>query len=333
MHLRSLYLGFLAALHVHSARLGRLYVFLFAFVFIVLVLIFLFLSPPFAFPRGIEFEVSEDATLSEVARDLETHGIIRSAFVMKLVGRLFKADTRLQAGLYRFEEPLGVTSILYRLEAGISGIPVIAVTFPEGSTVREMALLLTDTFQHFDSAEFQKLAKPYEGVLFPDTYHFREDVAPHEVLASMRATYESRITEIQGELDASGIFESDAIIMASLLEKEAKTFEEQRMVAGILWNRIQLDMPLQVDAVFGYIRDTNTYHPSLEDLEIASPYNTYRNRGLPPGPIGNPGLSSVRAAITPLSTSYLYYLSGKDGQMHYARTFEEHKENKRNYLK
>ncbi|MBP9816793.1 MAG: endolytic transglycosylase MltG, partial [Candidatus Pacebacteria bacterium] len=103
-------------------------------------------------------------------------------------------------------------------------------------------------------------------------------------------------------------------------------------VSGILWNRIELGMPLQVDAVFGYIQDTQTYSPSFDDLEIESPYNTYRNKGLPPGPIANPGVNSILAAVTPTKTEYLYYLTGRDGKMYYAETFEAHKANRARYL-
>ena len=117
--------------------------------------------------------------------------------------------------------------------------------------------------------------------------------------------------------------------MASILEKEARKLETRKVIAGILWKRIEIGMPLQVDAVFGYIHATSTYSPTFEDLEVDSPYNTYTNRGLPPGPIGNPGLESIRAALEPTKTPYLYYLTGKDGFMYYAKTFDQHVANRR----
>ena len=120
--------------------------------------------------------------------------------------------------------------------------------------------------------------------------------------------------------------------MASLIEKEADTAEDRRIVSGILWNRIDADMPLQVDAVFGYILDRSGYAPTGSDLEIDSPYNTYENRGLPPGPIANPGLDALTAALHPAATEYFYYLTGRDGLMYYAETFEEHKRNRELYL-
>lgn len=105
------------------------------------------------------------------------------------------------------------------------------------------------------------------------------------------------------------------------------------MVSGILWNRIERRMPLQVDAVFGYIFERATYSPSFADLKVDSPYNTYTHAGLPPGPICNPGLDALLAAARPAKTNYLYYLTGKDGLMHYAMTYAEHQANQRKYLK
>ena len=123
------------------------------------------------------------------------------------------------------------------------------------------------------------------------------------------------------------------VTMASILEKETKVGEDRAVVSGILWKRVSIGMALQVDAVFGYIHNTDTYHPSLDDLEVDSPYNTYRNPDLPPGPIGNPGIDALRAALSPVSSKYLYYLSGKDGTVHYAETFEGHKKNRELYLR
>ena len=120
--------------------------------------------------------------------------------------------------------------------------------------------------------------------------------------------------------------------MASLVEKEARTDANRRIVAGVLWNRLALGMPLQVDAVFGYIFDRDTYSPSFEDLKVDSPYNTYTHKGLPPGPISNPGLESIYAALYPTKTNYLYYLTGRDTLMHYAKTYAEHQANRRKYL-
>ncbi len=120
--------------------------------------------------------------------------------------------------------------------------------------------------------------------------------------------------------------------MASLLEREARTLKEKRMISGILWNRINKNMPLQVDAVFGYIFGKPTFSPSFADLKVKSSYNTYIHRGLPPGPISNPGLDSLLAAATPTKTAYLYYLTGTNGKMYYSKTLAEHNAHSVRYL-
>ncbi|MBI4133443.1 endolytic transglycosylase MltG, partial [Candidatus Uhrbacteria bacterium] len=124
----------------------------------------------------------------------------------------------------------------------------------------------------------------------------------------------------------------ERLILASYLEREVPEFEDRRIVAGILLRRMQLGMPLQVDAVFGYIFGRDTYPPSLEDLKVDSPYNTYTHTGLPPGPINNPGLESIEAVLNPTKTDYLYYLTDTDGFMHYATTYAGHQTNQRKYL-
>ena len=150
---------------------------------------------------------------------------------------------------------------------------------------------------------------------------------------SLRANFDTKIKALSPAIDASGHSLSDIVIMASLVEKEARTSANRRIVAGILWNRLEKNMPLQVDAVFGYINNRDTYSPSLTDLKIDSPYNTYVYKGLPPGPINNPGLDSLDAAVNPTKTDYFYYLTGSDNQMHYATTYAEHQANQKKYLK
>lgn len=210
----------------------------------------------------------------------------------------------------------------------MSGIPTIKVTFPEGTSVREMAVLLKERFPLFDSETFFELSKGNEGYLFPDTYLFETDIMPEQV----RERLIQRFYEKTRELGLSEERLHDVVIVASLVEEEANTREDRRLVSGILWKRNEIGMALQVDAVFGYIQGTTTYHPTGEDLEIDSPYNTYLYRGLPPGPITNPGLDALQAAYEPTETDYLYYLTGDDGITYYAKTFEEHKRNKELYL-
>ena len=294
---------------------------------------FVFLLPPFGFPVGQVVVVQENVPFSETAKMLQEKGVVRSAFLLRAAARVFGADRDVQAGRYLFPEPIGMSSVLYRIANGISGLPTARVTFPEGTTAREMGEVLAAQIPGFSGREYATLAREYEGRLFPDTYDLPLDATPEGVIALQLETYEERMVEVRPMIEAFGISEEEAIIMASILEKEARSEEARRTVAGILWDRIEIGMALQVDAVFGYIHDTDTYHPSFEDLESDSPYNTYKNRGLPPGAIGNPGLDAITAAITPIDTDYLYYLTDPEGVMRYAETFEEHKANREAYLR
>ena len=182
--------------------------------------------------------------------------------------------------------------------------------------------------------------RSYEGYLFPDTYEFSPDVSAADVVTRMRLRFKEIWTEIEQDMANASPDQLRAedslpriVTMASLLEKETKPGPDRALVSGILWHRVDIGMALQVDAVFGYIKSVDTYHPSGKDLDIDSPYNTYRHKDLPPGPIGNPGKDALRAALMPKESSYLYYLSDRDGAVHYAKTFEEHKANKEAYLK
>jgi len=291
---------------------------------------FFLFSAPGHFPTDRLIEIPSDSTVSEIALTLEKEGVIRSSFVFRVWMRLTGADRNVHAGTYYFAEPLGVFSVSHRIAEGNRGIESIRVTLIEGMTVREMAQVLDETLPDFDAALFLTLAKPYEGYLFPDTYFIDPGTSPETVVERMRETFDTRTETLRASTTESH-FER-AVIMASLIEKEADTAEDRRIVSGILWNRIEIDMPLQVDAVFGYILERSGYAPTGNDLEIDSPYNTYTNRDLPPGPISNPGLDSLIAALTPTETDYIYYLTGKDGLMYYAETFEGHKRNRELYL-
>ncbi len=209
----------------------------------------------------------------------------------------------------------------------------VRVTLVEGLSSREMGEVLAAQFPNITSDSFRQASAGEEGYLFPDTYSFLPDATAQEVVMTMRENFDTRVASITPQIQASGHSLKDIIIMASLIEREGRTLDEKRMIAGILWNRIRIGMPLQVDAVFGYIFEKPTYVPSHANLAVDSPYNTYTHKGLPPGPINNPGLDSILAAATPTKTSYLYYLTGTNGKMYYAKTLAEHNRNVARYLK
>jgi UPF0755 protein len=290
------------------------------------------LVPPPTFPIGTIFEIPDGATLRETAQILEKRGIIRSSFALRAYIALVKDNHLIISGFYLLPEKESLSMIAERIVVGEYRINRVKILIPEGFDVWSLTKTLTSAMPTFDGEKFLSIAKKEEGYLFPDTYFFFTIVTPEEVVAKMRENFYEKTKPITGKIAASGRSLSDIVIMASIIERETATPADRRIVSGILWKRIKLKMPLQVDAAFSYVNGKSTYDLTLNDLQIDSRYNTYKYRGLPPGPIANPGLDTILAALEPTETPYLYYLSAKDGTMHYAKNFEEHKKNKLKYL-
>lgn len=199
----------------------------------------------------------------------------------------------------------------------------VAVTIPEGFSVRQIG----ETFEKlgiFSKEDFVKTAQNEEGYLFPDTYRFYKTAKPEDIVKRMKDNFSKKVAP-----DVS----RDVIILASLLEEEVKSTEDRKVVAGILLKRLKLGMGLNVDAALTYVLGKASNELTAEDLKYDSLYNTYKYRGLPPGPISNPGLDAISAALNPAPSPYFYYLTDKEGKTHYAATLEEHALNKRKYLR
>jgi UPF0755 protein len=291
----------------------------------------LLLAAPKTAPIKELVRINEGESMGEIVESLVGARVISHPTTFTLLARLTRTDRAVQAGLYRFSKPQNLFAVMHRLKVGGTEVEDIRLTFPEGEAVREMGDTLAPVFGESFKTAFVAQAAAYEGFLFPDTYLFAPDATPTQVIETMRKNFDRRVAPLLPDIGASGHTLSEIVTMASLIEKEARTDLNRKIVAGILWHRIEIKMPLQVDAVFGYIAGKDTYSPTYDDLAIDSPYNTYKHAGLPPGPIGNPGLDALSAALYPTASSYLYYLTDKDGVMHYAKTFEEHKENRAAY--
>lgn len=303
----------------------------FKFVFPIFLFYFIFIAPPMYFPVGAVITIDEGSSLTKIATSLKEQNVIKSTFVFKSLVRIM-SDNGVMAGDYFFGKDYSVVRIAWKTIRGECGITPTRVVIIEGFTIFDIADTLKKIFPKFNIEKFIKLAEEEEGYLFPDTYYFLPNVTPEGVIKTMRENFDLRIEEISLEIEECGKSLEDIVVMASLLEKEARTLKSKQKIAGILWKRIDIDMPLQVDAVFPYIIGKNTYEVSLEDLKVESPYNTYVNKGLPIGPIANPSIYSLLAATTPIESDYLFYLSDRAGNMYYAKDFEEHKKNKRLYM-
>jgi UPF0755 protein len=297
------------------------------FVFLVTFfsLVFLFLWGVFLPKEKISgpkiFSVEKGQGLFEIGENLEKEGLIKSKFFFDFYVILIGKERNLQAGKYLLSPSMNVSQIAQEIISG--DIAKMKVTIPEGFTVKEIEEILGIKLPE----------ENLEGYLFPDTYYFPIDVSSEEIVRIMRKNFEKKISPYKEEIEKSGRSLQEIITMASLLEKEVKTKEEKEIVAGILWKRLKAGVPLQVDATITYITGKKTTKISFEDLQIDSPYNTYKYKGLPPGPICNPGLESILAALYPKESEYWYYLSTPEGKTLFFKTLEEHNLAKAKYLR
>ncbi len=294
-----------------------------------------YLLPPSDFPVEKMVTIKKGSLLSEVALIFEKENIVRSSVVFKFCSALVGGDKGTIASDYLFKKPIGACAVAVRVTKGISGVPAVKITIPEGTSNQGIEDILSKSIPGFDLSTKRSVdeVRVHEGYLFPDTYFLAHGVARGEVVEIMNGNFQKQIAPLMTSINASGRSLHDIIIMASILEKEAKTKEDQALVSGVLWKRISVGMPLQVDATFYYLLGKTSSELTQSDLAMKSSYNTYKNKGLPSAPIGNPGLKAISAAIYPKESPYLYYLSDKQDVIHYAKNFEEHKANKKIYLR
>ncbi len=267
------------------------------------------------------FTIEKNDTGTEILSGLEDKGFIRSAFWGKVTIKIF-GKTKFYPGEYRFEKAVSTYQIIYEIfKKPIS----LAVLIPEGFTKKQIAERVAKYVKKFDKKVF--LDKAEEGYLFPDTYYFYSFATTEEVLKEFNDKFNEKMFKVFGKMPTK-----EQVIIASMLEREARTLDEMQIISGIYQNRLQIDMPLQVDATVLYGNGLWKEKTLYSDLKKKSNYNTYLNTGLPIGPISNPGIEALTAAIKPKKNDFLFYLTGRDGKMYYSNTFEEHSKYKRKYL-
>lgn len=272
-------------------------------------------------------------------------------FYWKIYLRLFKYDTRLKSGSYTITSPtLSRTEIIQKLVQGPVPKESQELTFIEGWDNDDYITYLKDKGVRIDDVLKNSTVQDYrarysflqdapsnaslQGYLFPDTYGVFLSATEEDVLLKLLNQFDRTLTDqMRIDIKESGRSIYDIVTLASILEREVRQPDTKKMVAGIFYNRLEIGMPLQSDATVNYITNAGRPSPLFSDLEVESPYNTYKYKGLPPGPIANPGLDSLMAAIYPTETSYMYFLTTDEGDIHYARTFNEHVRNKNKYLK
>ncbi len=275
---------------------------------------FFFLSAPANFSPGTIIKIEPGNSLRSVSLKLKRENIIRSRIAFEVFAIMYNGEKHIISSNYLFENKLPVYEVARRISRGEYHLAPIVVTIPEGFDTVQIADAFASKLANFNKNKFLLEAVKSEGYLFPDTYFFLNTDDEANVLLSMSKNFEKKIMPLRAEITASGKTtgrtERNIIIMASLIEREAKGDADREFISGILWKRIGLNMPLQVDAV----------------------PETYKTRGLPKSPIDNPGLKAIRAALYPKNSSYLYYLHDKNGNIHYAKSFAEHRKNILKYL-
>lgn len=301
-----------------------------------LVTTFLMSAPQGTYPRTIT--VTAGMSVRDIAAAAKEAGAVRSSFLLYAALTLRHDPTGIFAGDYRLAEPQGVLGLAATLASGEIESVTVAVTLPEGISVREMGAIIGSMLPQVDTARYEAAAAAREGRLFPETYYVPPTFTTEEFIALQEATYEERVGPLRPQIEASGMTEAEVITLASIVEREANDETSMRMVAGILRNRLDIGMALQADATMEYALKTPLGELAPGELatalrEVDSPYNTYLYPGLPPTPIGNPGLTAIRAVIEPTPSPYLFYITGTDGNFYYAITYEDHARNIATYLR
>ena len=267
------------------------------------------------------FLIEKGQSLFQIAENLERESLIKNRFFFDFYVLIRGAQNKLQAGEYSLSPSMDITEIAKKIISG--EVAKIVVTIPEGFTVKQIE----------ERLGLKLPGENLEGFLFPDTYQFPLRVSGEEVVKKMRDNFDKKFTPYRNEVSGAGLTPFEIITMASLLEKEVKTKEDKELVSGILWKRLENKIPLQIDATITYITGQKTTKISKEETQIDSPYNTYKYLGLPKGPICNPGLESILAAIYPKDSDYWYYLSTPEGETTFSKTLEEHNYAKSKYLR
>lgn len=280
------------------------------------------------------FVVNRGDDARTIAKNLQKEGLIRDPIAFFLLVRFGGIGQNIQSGEFRLSASGDLRTIATNLTHGTSDV---WVTIPEGWRNEEIALRLTETLG-IPEAEFLRYAK--EGYMFPDTYLLPKDATAAASADMFLANFHKKVTSsLIDRAIKRGIDANDLITIASLVEREAKYPDDRPVVASVILNRLKQGMKLDIDATVQYALGYEPVSKSwwkkdltIDDLAIRSPYNTYKNSGLPPTPISNPGLAAIEAVAEAPNTNYLYYVSDSKGRIHPAATVEDHNANVRKYI-
>lgn len=290
--------------------------------------------PPGDGSRELELSFPPGSGIRKLAGELKTGGIIRSSWHFILVTRLRGQAHRLKAGDYRFNNSMTPSRILEKLAAG--DVDYRKFSLPEGYSIYQAAELLEQK-GYFKKNDFLEKCRDaalirrlglnltsLEGYLYPATYNLVRNGNEEQLLEQMVAQFEKRYTEALASGASPGMSRHQLVTLASMIEKEAVSSEEKPLISSVFHNRLRIGMPLQSDPTAVYGVRAFSGKVTKADIEVRSPYNTYQIKGLPPGPIGNPGQEALQAAMHPAQTPYLYFVARKDGTHQFSRSLEDH---------
>ena len=308
----------------------------------------------------IDFRINKGDGSTEVGKNLAKEGFIKSKYYFWYYVWRTETDTKLQAGVYSIAKNMTMPQMVEKFVNGKVKSEVVKLTVPEGSNNDRIIKLLKDKKPELvnefykiikckclnqDNCSCDKFSQKYdflesiprevdlEGYLFPDTYFIAKNETGATLVSKFLNNFDKKIgSDVQSAINKQGKTLQEIIILASIVEREVREDNDRAVVAGIFWNRLNTNHPLESDATLSYILKTDKIKYYQDEIDKESPYNTYKNTGLPPGPVSNPGLESILATIYPTDTDYFYFLNDAEtGETVFAKTFEEHKINKSNH--
>lgn len=296
------------------------------------------------------FKIASGDNLKKVSKNLADQNIIKNRFIFETYIKLRGWPSNIVAGSHLLDKSMNIKEIARNITTGTNLENEKTITIIEGWRAEEIADYLekskvvskTDFLSELaianwrDQYDFlsQVKTKNIEGFLFPDTYRIFSDATAHDIIKKMLDTFDRKLTlSMRTDIANQGKSIAEVVNLAAIIEREVPKDVDKKMIADIFLKRISAGIALQSDATVNYVTSQGRAQPSYDDLKIDSPYNTYRYRGLPPGPISNPGIKSIEAVIYPTKNPYYYFLTTLvDGTVIYSQTYEEHLQNKAKYL-
>lgn len=266
------------------------------------------LVAPVGFPLDQPVTISRGAGVTGISQELARAGVVQSPLFFQLAVRLAGVGSQLQAGEYWFEQRLNMLEVLRRVKSGRFITNPVKLTIPEGLSPGQVASLVSNKFPQISPIELTELLTEQPELAFPDTYFFPMRAGVAEITAAWQSHWERQTAELRAA--SSTLSWPETVVLASIVEEEVSDPRDRRLVAGVLLKRLEIDMPLQVDVA----------------------PETYERYGLPLAAISNVSLDALEAVVYPTASDYWYYLSDPTGVTHYARSFEEHKQNRQKYL-